>query len=75
MKKLSEGKKAGENAYSRIVARGEKWKSRQIPIYIRQNLFVPWYLTAGADGEQKLFIIQYPEDKNGKVCFVEYSKT
>lgn len=72
MNNLEAGKRAGEKAFSQIVGRGSKWHNRRIPIYIRKHLLTPWYIVPGTNGQQKLFIIRYPENQAGKVDFVEY---
>jgi hypothetical protein len=64
------GAKLGRKHFELINARGGKWKDRHVPIFIRQNLMIPWYITIDQAGKQILFVIQYPERGKGKVCFV-----
>lgn len=65
-------KEANEN-FEKINSKGNKFKSRQIPIYIRKNLMKPWYITPGENGKYCLHIIQCPYNEMGKVFFVKYT--
>lgn len=60
-------------AFQKITNRGKKWMDRRIPIFIRQNLMVPWYISPGSDGEDRLFVIKYPKNEVSKVHFVEWN--
>ncbi|MPR36551.1 hypothetical protein [Salmonirosea aquatica] len=63
-----EGVEAGKAAYSRIMGRGRKWQARRIPIYIRENLLVPYYITY--EGEFLLLhVVKYPEQESEKVSY------
>ncbi|MBB5283391.1 hypothetical protein HNQ92_001517 [Rhabdobacter roseus] len=68
---MEAGKQAGEAAFTRIMTHQTRWKNRRIPIYIRRNLMVPWYLVPDEKGELRLFVIQYPNHKTTKVSFIE----
>lgn len=58
----------GREHYTQITQRGNKWKSRHIPIYIRKRLMVPYYIVQ-LECTTELWIINYPEQGNGKVAF------
>lgn len=52
-----------------IKKKGRKYKQRRVPIYIRRNLWTPYYLTVGEHEERYISIITPPENDTGKVCF------
>lgn len=66
------GIEMGKAHYAKIVDKGDRWKSRFIPVYIRQSLMIPYYIT-DVNGSQTLFIIQYPVNANEKVLFITYA--
>ncbi|MBB5283350.1 hypothetical protein HNQ92_001476 [Rhabdobacter roseus] len=64
-----EGLKSAQMDYDRIISRGQKWRNRNIPIYIRENLMVPYYITQ--DGEKAILHgIRYPSSEFEKVHFM-----
>lgn len=68
---IEDGKVIARAVYAKIQSYGNKWKSRNIPIYIRESLMCPFYLTE-IDGKEVLFIIQMPNHANPKVHFARY---
>ncbi|OIN55433.1 hypothetical protein BLX24_30800 [Arsenicibacter rosenii] len=70
MEALEEGMALGRANFARLDQRGQKWKHRNVPIYIREQLWCPFYLTE-QNGEQTLYIIQ-PPGKYPKVHFVRW---
>lgn len=65
------GKELARKEYARIVGQGKRWQSRNIPLWIRENMLVPYYI-ANIDGHDHLFIIQYPESPTDKVHFIPF---
>lgn len=55
-----------------INARGNRWKNRAIPIDIRRNFMVPWYVIPGDSGNYRLFVVRLPTTLKPKVHFVEF---
>lgn len=66
---FNQGIELGREHHTYILQRGSKWKSRNIPIYIRDHMLVPYYLIEN-DGNIELWIIKCPLEANDKVCFV-----
>lgn len=53
------GKELGKKHFAQINAMSSRWKNRCVPAYIRDYLYVPYYLTEEGN-EQVLYVIQYP---------------
>jgi len=69
---FNKGIELGRERHAHISERGAKWKARNIPIFIRDHLMVPYYITEnGANLE--LWIINYPMGVNDKVDFVLFA--
>lgn len=66
-----DGKVIARAVYAKVQSHGTKWKSRNIPIFIREHLLIPYYLTE-IDGNEALFIIQMPTHKQPKVHFARF---
>jgi len=58
--------------FETLNARGKKWRNRNVPVYVRENLWIPYYITE-IQGVERLFIIRPPDPHNPKVHFREYS--
>ena len=58
--------------FGALDARGKKWRNRNVPVYVRENLWIPYYITE-IQGVERLFIIRPPDPHNPKVHFREYS--
>jgi len=69
---LSNGIAIAQAHYDTIVSRGKKFMDRQVPVYIRRNLWIPCYMTFGGHGEKYLHIIQLPNEYDPKVHFQAY---
>jgi len=57
--KFKVGRELGKKHLTQIDAMSSRWKNRCIPAYIRDHLYVPYYLTEEGS-EQVLYVIQYP---------------
>lgn len=69
---FNKGIELGRERHAQILKRGAKWKSRNIPIFIRDNLLVPYYITDNGS-ELELWVINYPMGVNGKVAFSRFA--
>ena len=72
-KKFAEGIELGRKHLSAILKRGTKWQNRHIPIYIRENLLRPFYITERGTFEE-LHIIQMPVLEGEKVRFLLFAQ-
>ncbi|GAB2798728.1 hypothetical protein GCM10027275_50430 [Rhabdobacter roseus] len=61
---------SAREVFSRLDARGERWKRRNVPIFIRERLWVPYYITE-ENGERKLYVIHPPDRRDPRVHFLE----
>lgn len=69
---FNKGIELGRERHAHIQSRGAKWKNRNIPVFIRNHLFVPYYITEkGANIE--LWVINLPVGVIGKVAFVLFA--
>lgn len=68
MKQFEQAIAEANVVFGRLDARGQKWKNRNVPIYIREQLWVPYYLTVQG-GEQQLYTIRPPDEIHPKVYF------
>ena len=59
------------SAFAQMDKRGSKWKARNVPVFIRQQLWRPYYLTEDL-GEPELYIIQPPGEYDEKVHFIRW---
>ncbi len=66
------GIEVGKKNFDAINRKPKRWKSRFIPKWIQDNLYVSHYFTELDDGSIKLFIIQFPLLKGEKAHFIEY---
>lgn len=57
-----------KETYAQLDQRGNKWKTRNVPSYIREQLWLPYYITE-QNGEKQLYIIRPPSDVYNKVHF------
>ncbi|WP_273215536.1 hypothetical protein [Runella zeae] len=69
---LNQCKELGRKHFAKINAMSSRWKNRFIPAYIRTHLYVPYYLVE-VDGEQVLYVIQYPLH-GGRVEFLPLAR-
>ncbi len=67
------GIELGRKHLSAIMKRGNKWQNRHIPIYIREHLLRPYYITE-KDSFEELHIIQMPVLEGEKVQFLLFAK-
>lgn len=73
-KTIQSGKELGRKHFASIATKGERWKKRNVPAYIRESLFVPHYLVE-FNGFKDLYIIQLPIDPRDKVQFILYARS
>ncbi len=71
--KWEEGIVAGRAAFAAVNARGSKFKSRRIPVFIRENLMTPYYITCN-ENQEFLWVMVCPNDAFGKVGFKQYAR-
>ena len=71
-KKFEDGIVLAQELFAALDARGKKWKERNVPLYVRENLWIPFYITV-TDGVERVFIIRPPDPQNPKVHFMEIS--
>lgn len=67
------GIELGRKHLSAIMQRGSKWQNRHIPIYIRENLLRPFFITESGKFEE-LYIIQMPILEGEKVRFLLFAQ-
>jgi hypothetical protein len=72
-KQFATGIELGRKHLSAILTRGAKWQNRHIPIYIRENLLCPFYITERGKFEE-LHIIQMPVLEGEKVRFLLFAQ-
>jgi predicted ATP-dependent Lon-type protease len=72
-KNFEDGIVLATELFTALNARGKKWKARNVPAYVREYLWIPYYITE-KDGVVKLFVIRPPDPHNPKVHFREYSQ-
>jgi hypothetical protein len=72
-KQFAVGIELGRKHLSAILMRGTKWQNRHIPIYIRENLLRPFYITERGPIEE-LHIIQMPVLEGEKVRFLLFAQ-
>lgn len=63
----------GHAHYAKILKKGSRWKSKNIPIYIREYLLIPYYITTIGDVEV-LYVIQHPLNVGEKVSFLKFAR-
>ena len=68
------GKELGRKHFAIIAAKGERWKKRNVPVYIRESLFVPHYAVE-FNGYVELYVIQSPTLPSDKVHFILYARS
>jgi len=76
-KTFQTGMELGIKHYARLQKQSERWKSRNIPKWMLDNLFVPYYFTE-SDGKRHLYIIQMPittEEKAHYILFASEGST
>ena len=70
-KKIEDGVVIANELFEVLDARGKKWRKRNVPVYVRENLWIPYYTTT-TGGVTRLFVIRPPDPTNPKVHFREY---
>ncbi len=68
------GRELGRRHFVSIANKGERWKKRNVPAYIRESLFIPHYMVE-FNGFRELYIIQSPIDPRDKVRFILYARS
>lgn len=67
------GKELGRKHFATIAAKGGRWKSRFIPAWIRDFMFVPYYIVE-QEGVAELHVIHLPLGNGGRVHFTVYAR-
>ncbi|WP_211235319.1 hypothetical protein [Runella zeae] len=70
---FARGMELGRKHLSAIMKRGAKWQNRHIPIYIRENLMYPFFITE-VGTEEYLYVIQAPLNDTEKVHFLQFAR-
>lgn len=65
-------KQKGVQNFNYVQSRGSKWKSRNIPIYIRKNLMIPYYEVI-YNGKNYISVMFLPNESIPKVHFKEFA--
>ena len=68
---FSQGIALARSVFAQLDQRGSKWKNRNVPIYIREQLWRPYYFTE-QNGKLELYIIRPPDEHNEKVHFTRW---
>ena len=71
-KNFEDGIVLAKELFTALDDRGKKWKDRNIPVYVRESLWIPYYITE-TGGVKRLFVIRPPDPQNPKVHFMEIS--
>jgi hypothetical protein len=71
---INKGKALGRKHLDQIVSKSERWKARNIPVYVRQYLMVPYFLTE-VSGLSELHVIQAPLLPGERVHFICYARS
>jgi len=71
-KTIEDGIVLATEVFNALDARGKKWKQRNVPVYVRESLWIPYYITK-SNGIERLFVIRSPDARNPKVHFMEIS--
>lgn len=69
---FTNGIELGRKHYAQIKSMSPRWVHRNVPVFIREHLFVPYYITE-VGNEKRLYIIQFPL-ANDKVSFILFAK-
>ncbi len=70
--KFETGIMLGRKHYAELKKKGSRWQSRNIPKWILDCLFVPYYTTE-LDGVEHLYIIQMPIIQNEKAHYILFA--
>lgn len=68
------GIELGSKHFAKIAAMSDRWKKRNVPVYIRTSLLVSHYIVE-VDGYFELFIIQFPITVSDKVHFIPFARS
>ena len=71
---FNEGKLLGSKHYAKIKSMSDRWKKRNVPVFIRKALLVPYYITE-VNGWHELHIIQFPISGRDKVEFIPFARS
>lgn len=68
------GRELGRKHYAAIAAKSDRWKRRNVPGWIRESMFVPYYLVERG-GMEELHVIHPPLRTGDKVHFIVYARS
>jgi hypothetical protein len=74
IEKFKAGIALGRKHFAKIAAKSERWKKRNVPVYIRSELLVPYYMVE-SNGYYELHIIQFPITASEKVKFIPFARS
>jgi hypothetical protein len=72
MIEFSNGIVLGRKHYAELKKKGNRWQSRNIPKWMLDYLFVPYYTTE-LHGVEHLYIIQMPVTQNEKAHYILFA--
>jgi hypothetical protein len=67
------GMELGSKHLAKILSKGQRWQKRNIPLWIRTKLLIPYYITS-IEGKETLYVIQYPVAPGEKVHFYRFAQ-
>ena len=70
--KFETGILLGMRHHAELKKKGSRWQSRNIPKWMLDYLFVPYYQTE-LDGLEHLYVIQMPIAKNEKAHYILFA--
>ncbi|MCE7061273.1 hypothetical protein [Dyadobacter sp. CY343] len=74
IKNFESGIALGRKHHAKIAAMSDRWKRRNVPSFIRESLFVPYYITESEEFFE-LYVIQKPIDASEKVHFSQFARS
>jgi hypothetical protein len=69
---FNNGIELGRKHYAHLQKKGKRWKSRNIPKWMLDSIFVPYYITE-LDGNRHLYIIQMPIVEGEKAHYLLFA--
>lgn len=64
----------GRKHHAKIANQSDRWKKRNVPAFIRENLLVPYYIVESS-GFFVLHIIQFPIAAGDRVQFIPFARS
>lgn len=73
-KEFENGIALGRKHHAKIANQSDRWKKRNVPAFIRENLLVPYYILESG-GFLVLHIIQFPIAAGDRVQFIPFARS